>query len=309
MERLQVQYRIIELMSRWVVSVKGATQMNLTDLNKVSETLLVPLLSEVYELPDLRNLNTESKNFPGIDLVDDNKRVAIQVTATATSDKIKHSLAEFVENGLYKQYERLIIYILVEKQKTYSGTGFDDIIKDHIQFDKKKDIQDYRDLLEVINGFQIDQAKRILDILEANFPGGIERKESKDIAGSEFNTERQRELIQNLSNYANEYANVGILFANIMHKPLAETLISVFDLAGWRTDLTNIPLESWRHDYIEGIQILGYNKHLVEGITELLRNAGLKDVRMEVRSHKIKPDNPKYQTSQYKLEITIGHHE
>jgi hypothetical protein len=116
-------------------------------------------------------------NFPGIDLADDEKRVAIQVTSTATSEKIKHSLSEFVEHELYKQYDRLIVYILVEKQKTYSGTGFDEIIEGHFHFDIKRDIQDYRDLLEIVNGFQIDRAKRILDILEANIQGGIQPSE------------------------------------------------------------------------------------------------------------------------------------
>lgn len=173
MKRLQVQYRIIDLMSRWVISVKGASKISLTDLNTMSETILIPLLREVYDLPDLRNLNTESSNFPGIDLADDNKRVAIQVTSTATSRKIKHTLTEFIENEkeLYKLYDRLIVYILVEKQKTYRGKGFDEIVKGHFEFDKKKDILDYRDLLEVISGFQIDQARRILEILEKNFGG------------------------------------------------------------------------------------------------------------------------------------------
>jgi tetratricopeptide (TPR) repeat protein len=174
MERLQVQYRIIELMSRWVASVKGAAEISLTDLNKVSETILVPLLSEVYDLPDLRNLNTESANFPGIDLADDKARVAIQVTSTSTSKKINHTLTEFVKHELYKQYKHLIVYILVEKQKTYSGKGFNEIIDRQFQFDKEKDIRDYRDLLAVIQDFQIDRAKRILEILEANFLGEVQ---------------------------------------------------------------------------------------------------------------------------------------
>jgi tetratricopeptide (TPR) repeat protein len=177
MERLQVQDRIITLIARWVVELKAATPISLTDRNKISETVLIPLLGEVYDLPDLRNLNTESHNFPGIDLADDRKRVAIQVTSTATSEKIKHSLSEFVDHGFYEQYDRLIVYILVEKQKSYSGTGFDDIIQGRLQrgFDIKRDILDYRDLLEVINGFQIERAKRVLELLEANFGGEIQR--------------------------------------------------------------------------------------------------------------------------------------
>jgi hypothetical protein len=173
---LHVQNRINELMARWVASVKGAASMSRTDLNHVSETILVPLLREIYDLPDLRNLNTESVNFPGIDLADDKARVAIQVTSTATSPKIRHTLTKFVDHKLYEQYKHLIVYILVEKQKTYSGKGFDDIIRGRFQFDKKEDIRDYRDLLDIIQGFQIDRAKRILDILEANFLDDVQRE-------------------------------------------------------------------------------------------------------------------------------------
>jgi len=86
MNLLHVQNRINELMARWVASLKGAGSMGHTDLNQVSETVLAPLLREVYGLPGLRNLNTpEAPNYAAVDLGDDGARVAIQVTATADS--------------------------------------------------------------------------------------------------------------------------------------------------------------------------------------------------------------------------------
>lgn len=179
MNLLHVQNRIIELLSRWVASIKGSTKLSRTDLNHVSENILVPLLREVYGLSDLRNLNLESANYPSIDLADDNARVAIQVTSTATSNKIRHTLVEFVNHRLYEKYDHLIVYILIEKQKSYRGKDFDDIIQGRFKFDIKDDIQDYRDLLEIINNFQIDRAKRILDILEANFQYEVQQQNIK----------------------------------------------------------------------------------------------------------------------------------
>ena len=170
MNLLRVQNRINELMSQFVAMVKGAASMSRTDINHVAETILVPLLSDVYDLPDLRNLNdTERANYPGIDLADDTAGVAIQVTSTASSKKVKDTLTTFVNHGLHESYSQLIIYILVEKQTTYSGHGFDDIIGGRFQFEKSKDIRDYRDFLRVVQAFQIDRAQRILNILEANF--------------------------------------------------------------------------------------------------------------------------------------------
>jgi hypothetical protein len=157
-------------MARYVAQVKGATVMRETDINLVSEHLLVPLFKAIYPYPDLRNLNTsERANFPGIDLADDTERVAFQITATPDSEKVKETLRKFVQHGLYKRYDRLIVYIIIEKQKTYSGAGFEAIIDGKFVFDKDTDIQDYRDVLGVISTLPITQAQRIEGLLEAHF--------------------------------------------------------------------------------------------------------------------------------------------
>lgn len=147
--------------------------MTRTDINKVAETLLIPLFSEVYSYTHLQNLNdTEGSNYPGIDLGDERARVAFQITSTSNSEKIKNTLRKFVKYKLYEKYDRLIIYILTEKQQSYSGSGYDEIIQNNFTFDKDKDIWDYRDLLKAVANLQIDQVCRIEAILEANFGEG-----------------------------------------------------------------------------------------------------------------------------------------
>ena len=117
MSLIQSQNRINELMARFVAQIKGATAMGRTDLNKVSENLLIPILSSVYEYKNLKNLNVEEANYPGIDLEgeiflgDEVTKTAFQVTATANANKIKKTLKKFSEYELYKNYDRLIIYL------------------------------------------------------------------------------------------------------------------------------------------------------------------------------------------------------
>ena len=48
MNLLTVQNRINELMSKFVTQIKGATAMGRTDINRVSETILIPLFVELY---------------------------------------------------------------------------------------------------------------------------------------------------------------------------------------------------------------------------------------------------------------------
>jgi len=170
MNLLQWQTRITALMSRFVAQVKGSAAMQRTDINKVSENVLIPIFSEVYGYQNLKNLNySEGENYPSVDLGDDVARVSIQVTSTPTSEKIQETLKKFVEYELYRKYDRIIVYILTEKQKRYSANSFDDVTQGKVIFDVDKDILDYRDLLHEIGNFQADKTKRILHILETQF--------------------------------------------------------------------------------------------------------------------------------------------
>ena len=164
------QDRIQTLMTKFVTEIEVAKAMDNTDINRKSEDALIPLLSEIYEHTELKNLNvSEGSNFPGIDLGDKKARIAYQITSRADSKKVKDTLKKFVERKLYEKYDRLVIYILKKKQKTYQGRGFDEIIQDKFTFDKGRDILDYRDLLKEISGFSLDKLRVIESILEEHF--------------------------------------------------------------------------------------------------------------------------------------------
>lgn len=156
-------------MSLFVTKVKGLNATQKYDINRVSESVLIPIFSEIYGYKNLKNLNQIKENYPAIDLGDDVAKVAFQITATSDSTKIKHTLEEFVKNELYKKYDRLIVYIITEKQNSYSGNGFQEILGGKFEFDKKQDIQDYRDILKRVDELQIDEARKIQAILEKNF--------------------------------------------------------------------------------------------------------------------------------------------
>ncbi|MEG4585187.1 SMEK domain-containing protein [Microcoleus sp. MOSTC5] len=170
------QQRIRVLMSRFVEQVRSATAMQKTDINKLAQTILIPLLAEVYGYQNLKDLDfTEGSNYPSVDLGDETARVAFQITSTRGIEKVKHTLTEFVEHKLYEKYDRIIIYIITDRQKDYSDTEINKIIQGKLSFDVKNDIWDYRDILGEVAKFQIEKAREVEKILEANF--GEERKE------------------------------------------------------------------------------------------------------------------------------------
>ena len=157
-------------MSIFVTQVKGANAMNQTDINKISETILIPLFAEVYSYENLKNLNTtEHVNFPGIDLGDEVAKVAFQITSTPGIDKVKDTLQKFADYGFYKKYNRILIYVLTERQKSYSKNALEPIFQGRFAFNPDKDILDYRNILEKITDFQINKTRKIQNILEANF--------------------------------------------------------------------------------------------------------------------------------------------
>jgi hypothetical protein len=170
---LHTRQRITELLGILAYQAKAYSAAGHTDFNKVCEDVLVPLFRLVFNLPDLKNLNAEKKkNFPAIDLADDNAGIAFQVTATFESQKIKKSLETFVRKDLYKQYLRLIFYIITEKKDSYPEQAFADIAKGKFEFNVGRDIIDFRDLVKLCNQLPLNKASKIKRILEANFGRG-----------------------------------------------------------------------------------------------------------------------------------------
>lgn len=72
------------------------------DINKICEDVFCGIFKELYGLENLRNLNADDQNFPGIDLADDEARVAIQVTSDKSLDKIKDGLGKIITHGLHR---------------------------------------------------------------------------------------------------------------------------------------------------------------------------------------------------------------
>ena len=157
-------------MSIFADQVQGAVAMNQTDFNKVSEDVLIPLFSEVYNYRKLRNLNTtEGANFPAIDLADDVAGVGIQVTSEKKLEKVKETLRIFIEHGLYQKYGRLIIYVLTEKQRSYSRDACSKVVQGRFDFDPDRDILDKHDVLKEVGGLPLDRTRKIQEILELHF--------------------------------------------------------------------------------------------------------------------------------------------
>ena len=101
MKHIELINKFREQLSRLVVEVEGAVAMGHFDLNKICEDVVCGLFRELYGFEALRNLNSEEKaNYPGIDLADDEAKIAIQVTSDKSLDKVKETLGKVIKHGL-----------------------------------------------------------------------------------------------------------------------------------------------------------------------------------------------------------------
>ncbi len=87
-----------------------------SDMTRLLESMSIKLVGATYGL-NLYNKNFLHPNFPAIDLADDAKRTAVQVTANADAKKIRHTLKMFAEHKVDEDYDTLLILGFIDRSK------------------------------------------------------------------------------------------------------------------------------------------------------------------------------------------------
>lgn len=183
MKQVQLLQEISDLLIQSSIEVKEKGKLKMSDINIISEDVLVPILSIVYDT-DLKNLNTEKSNFPGIDLASDehntfgnkSKKIAFQITSINNIDKIKKTLKAYIDGGFYKKFDIIYIYNLVEKQASYTKPSIKEIeqlVDGKFKFDLEQNIIDKTDILKKIKTLSpISKIEQIHKLLEDQFKYG-----------------------------------------------------------------------------------------------------------------------------------------
>ncbi len=172
MKHLDLLNDLRNSLGQFAHQIETAGAMQLYDINKIAEDLILGLMRELCNLPDLKNMNAEKrKNYPGIDLADETARVAVQVTATPGIEKIKGTLNTFISHDLHNDYDRLIVYVLGRKQASYSQTAIDKICGKKFSFLADRDVMDHRDLAQMAVNVSPKSLVAAVDIMHAYLRG------------------------------------------------------------------------------------------------------------------------------------------
>lgn len=155
----------------WITEVVLANTTGYFNINKISEGTALSLLNLIFDV-DLRDLNQEKSNYPGIDLGDDKRAlIAFQITSRSDSTKLLSCLETFRDKGYKESFPNGIRFLIISNKKSIKRDlkKFEDFKE---FFDPKKDIYYPDDLLKLIEQiYYEDQARfdKIKKILKLEF--------------------------------------------------------------------------------------------------------------------------------------------
>lgn len=172
--------QIVDNLARLQEQVSLRTKLGLTDLNVYTENFFRDLLNIVCDL-DLESENDERSNAPGIDLRDATTRLGVQVTSTATSQKVNETLRKAA--ALKPRPSGVRILIVGKKQSTYT---IDKPLARKFKF-VESDIWDITNVGRMLVGLPIDALKKAYDCVSADFARVSVELEMPNEAG-EFET-------------------------------------------------------------------------------------------------------------------------
>lgn len=170
MRRQELLTRSSGLLARFAFDVRVKNSMGLFDINTIAEDLLIPVFSIVFDCPELQNPNKIQMNFPAIDLGCPKSRTSLQITSDASSGKALKTVEKFEEHGLGSEFDRLLIYVLTEKQTSYSSKKLTQAATDcSIDFNPERDILDYQNLSHLLSELPEEKLEAVADILDGFF--------------------------------------------------------------------------------------------------------------------------------------------
>ena len=115
--------KIVSSISFYAETIRSNLESGRTDILIDAEEICGALLNRTFGF-ELKLLNQARRNFPAIDMADEQHRVAVQVTSSNTRAKVQNTLNSFLEHRLNDQYDTLLVFILVAAPKFRQRVDF-----------------------------------------------------------------------------------------------------------------------------------------------------------------------------------------
>ena len=151
-----------------VFRIKERGKLNILDLNIHAENFFAGLCNIIFDF-ELQNLNYINQNIEGIDLIDENNKILIQVSSNCTKAKIENSL----NKKIYLNYRDCSYkFILIGKEVNKSLKKYKFSNPYNIKFNPEEDIWDINSLLKEILKLDIKKQIELFEFIKLEL-GGI----------------------------------------------------------------------------------------------------------------------------------------
>lgn len=171
MNREKIFNYIEEKLSLLATRINNRGRLNILDLHQCSEDFYQHFFNKLYNW-DLKNLNNKKTNVEAIDLIDDNNKIIIQVSATNTKSKIESTLKKAsIKKYAQEKYRFKFISISKEagqlRKQTYENPC-------NIIFDPSNDIYDAEIILKDIKSSEIEPLETMYEFIKKELGNEID---------------------------------------------------------------------------------------------------------------------------------------
>lgn len=159
MKRLHYFNYIEEKLSTLAVRIENRGKLNILDLHLHSENFYLHFFNELFGWK-LQNLNAIKQNTIAIDLIDQTNKIVVQVSATATKDKVESSLSK--DLSAYTGYTFKFISISKDANALRSMSFTN---PHNLAFNPLTDVHDIASILKEILIFGSNDQRRIANFI------------------------------------------------------------------------------------------------------------------------------------------------
>ncbi|MEY8320272.1 ABC-three component system protein [Lachnospiraceae bacterium 46-61] len=141
--------------------IQKRAKLNLLDLNIYSESFFAQLMNNLLGY-NLKNVNITKQNTEGIDLIDNQNKVIIQVSSTCSKQKIEKSLSKAILQNYSDFYFK---FIAISGEATKLKTQ---IFQNPygVNFSPANDIYDIKSLLDIILNMPIEKQQILYEFFK-----------------------------------------------------------------------------------------------------------------------------------------------
>lgn len=287
MKRQKYINYIIEQLSSFETNVKLSGKSNLTDIHNHAEYFFCDLFNLIFDNANFENLNIKKINASAIDLIDEKNKRIIQVSGSATKEKITETLSKnIIKDYAQQDYKLKFLFIQIDCKKL-KNSNYKNPYK--IIFDPNDNIWSLSDLIKKIQDLKIEILEKVFNLFKREFSSRKEIKFLPNILSDILFILSERDLSNQLDNDLDQFKieakiqfnnlekiKQSVINENMVYFGHIQKIYQQFDQQGHNKKLAIFrKLKRFYDEQKENLEINSVEKfqNIIESVKNLVRNS------------------------------------